>query len=314
MKKAVLSIVLLIGVALLFSAKVNSQKSLPARVFVPETGITFVLISPGRFQMGSPENEPARSRGEQRHWRTIKEPFYISETEVTVEQFRRFVKATGYLTDAERGTEEGGHTKGAFATVPDGDREWSANASWQFPFPNVFEFRQREDHPVVQVSWNDAKSFAKHFGYQLPTEAQWEYAARAGTTTAYLWGADEAGGKGFGNMNDASAAKRFCNWNRSFPFDDGYVFLAPVRSFKPNAWGLHDVTGNVAEWCEDAYVRDYPADGADESAATNGTARVIRGGSWLDPPDLYRMAKRFGFAPQGRRDFIGFRAVMKVKQ
>jgi len=314
MKKAVLSIVLLIGVSLLFSAKVNSQKNPAARVFVPETGIAFVLISPGRFQMGSPENEPARSRGEQRHWRTIKESFYISETEVTVEQFRRFVKATGYLTDAERGTEEGGHTKGAFATVPDGDREWSANASWQFPFPNVFEFRQRDDHPVVQVSWNDAKSFAKHFGYQLPTEAQWEYAARAGTTTAYLWGNDEAGGKGLGNMNDASAAKRFCNWNRSFPFDDGYVFLAPVRSFKPNAWGLHDVTGNVAEWCEDAYVRDYPADGADESAATNGTARVIRGGSWLDPPDLYRMAKRFGFAPQGRRDFIGFRVVMKVKQ
>ena len=222
------------------------------------------------------------------------------------------MKATGYLTDAERGTEEGGHTKGAFATVPDGDREWSANASWQFPFPNMIEHRLRDDHPVVQVSWNDAKAFAKHFGYQLPTEAQWEYAARAGTTTAYFWGNDEAGGKGFGNMNDASAAKRFHKWNRSFSWDDGYVFLAPVRSFKPNAWGLHDMMGNVQEWCEDAFVRDYPADGADESAAIGGNARVIRGGSWLDPPDLYRLAKRFGFAPQGRRDFIGFRVVMKV--
>ena len=314
MKKGLLTILVLIGVSLLFSPRVESQKNPAARVFARESGITFVLISPGRFQMGSPENEPGRGNGERQHWRTIKEPFYISETEVTVEQFRRFVKATGYLTDAERGTEEGGHTKGAFATVPDGDREWSINASWQFPFPNMIEHHLRDDHPVVQVSWNDAQSFVKHFGYQLPTEAQWEYAARAGTRTAYLWGNDEAGGKGFGNVNDASAAKRFCKWNRSFPFDDGYVFLAPVRSFKPNAWGLHDVEGNVAEWCEDAFVREYPADGADESAATNGNARVIRGGSWLDPPDLYRLAKRFGFAPQGRRDFIGFRVVMKVKR
>lgn len=312
MKKAVLTIVLLMGVSVVFSTRVESQRKLPARIVVPETGITFLLISPGRFQMGSPENEPARAKEERQHWRTIKEPFYMSETEVTVEQFRRFVKATGYVTDSERGREEGGHTKGAFATVPDGDREWSINSSWQFPFPNMIEHRLRDDHPVVQVSWNDAKAFAKHFGYQLPTEAQWEYAARAGTTTAYLWGNDEAGGKGFGNMNDASAAKRFCKWNRSFSWDDGYVFLAPVRSFKPNAWGLHDMTGNVAEWCEDAYIRDYPADGADESAATGSNARVIRGGSWLDPPDLYRLAKRFGFAPQGRRDFVGFRVVMKV--
>ncbi|HSE16770.1 MAG TPA: SUMF1/EgtB/PvdO family nonheme iron enzyme [Pyrinomonadaceae bacterium] len=95
------------------------------------------------------------------------------------------------------------------------------------------------------------------------------------------------------------------------------LFSTPVASQKslpspiyiPETGGI---SGNVAEWCEDIYVRDYHADGADESAATNGTARVIRGGSWLDPPDLYRMAKRFGFAPQGRRDFIGFRVVMKV--
>ncbi|HKG60010.1 MAG TPA: SUMF1/EgtB/PvdO family nonheme iron enzyme [Pyrinomonadaceae bacterium] len=312
MKKAVLSIVVLIGVVLLFSPPVESQKTAAPRVFVPETGITFLLISPGRFQMGSPENEPERGKGERQHWRTIKEPFYISETEVTVEQFRRFVKATAYVTDAERGAEEGGHTKGAFATVPNGDREWSDGASWQNPFPNLRDYRLRDDHPVVQVSWNDAKSFAKHFGLYLPTEAQWEYAARAGSKSAYLWGNDEVAGNGFGNVNDASAAKRFCRWNRSFPFEDGHVLIAPVRSFKPNSWGLHDVTGNVAEWCEDVYVRDYPADGADESAATNGNARVLRGGSWLDPPDLYRMAKRFGFAPQGRRDFVGFRVVMKV--
>jgi formylglycine-generating enzyme required for sulfatase activity len=310
MLKTTLSILILITSSLLFS----SQTTLPTRVVHRESGIAFVLIPAGRFQMGSPANEPQRSTNERQHWRVIKEPFYIAETEVTVEQFRRFVKATNYVTDAERGAEEGGHNKGAFATVADGDREWNASASWKNPFPNLTDFQQRDDHPVVQVSWNDAKRFVEHFGLQLPTEAQWEYAARAGTMTAYFWGNDEASGRGYGNVNDVSASKRFCHWNRSFPFDDGTVLIAPVRSFKPNPWKLHDMGGNVAEWCEDVFHRDYPADDSDESAAGNGNARVMRGGSWLDPPDLYRVAKRFAFLPQGRRDFLGFRVVMKVKQ
>ena len=317
MLKPALSILILVVLSFTLSANRPSlnqaQTNLPERIVHKESGITLILIQAGRFQMGSPENEPERGRGEKQHWRVIKEPFYIGETEVTVEQFRRFVKATNYLTDAERGVEEGGHTKGAFATVPEGDREWHAEASWKNPFPNLKDFRQRDDHPVVQVSWNDARRFVEHFGLQLPTEAQWEYAARAGTTTAYLWGNGEAAAKGFGNVNDASARKRFCQWNRSFPFEDGNVLIAPVRSFKPNPWKLHDVTGNVQEWCEDFYHRDYPADGADETAAVNGSGRVMRGGSWLDPPDLYRMAKRFAFLPQGRRDFLGFRVAMKAR-
>ena len=317
MLKSTLSILILIALSLTFSANHaasnEAQTSLPERIVHKESGITLILIPAGRFQMGSPADEREQGKGERQHWRVVKEPFYIAETEVTVEQFRRFVKATNYVTDAERGAEEGGHTKGAFATVAEGDREWNAKASWKNPFPNLRDFRLRDDHPVVQVSWNDAQSFVKHFGLQLPTEAQWEYAARAGTTTAYLWGNDEASGNGFGNVNDTSARKRFCQWNRSFPFDDGNVLIASVRSFKANAWKLHDMTGNVAEWCEDVYHVDYPADGSDESAAGNGNARVMRGGSWLDPPDLYRMAKRFAFLPQGRRDFIGFRVVMKAR-
>lgn len=312
MLKATLSVLILTGLALVFPAR-TPQTTLPERIVHRESGIALVLIPAGRFQMGSPANEADRGRGETQHWRVIKEPFYIGETEVTVEQFRRFVKATGYVTDAERGTEEGGHTKGAFATVQSGDREWNEIASWQNPFPNLSDYRLRDDHPVVQVSWNDARRFVDHFGLQLPTEAQWEYVARAGTTTAYFWGDDPAGGRGYGNVNDSSAKKRFCNWNPSFSFDDAHELLAPVRSFKPNPWKVHDLFGNVTEWCEDVYHRDYPAGGADESAAANGNARVMRGGSWLDPPDLYRMAKRFAFAPQGRRDFLGFRVVMKAQ-
>jgi formylglycine-generating enzyme required for sulfatase activity len=290
------------------------QTKLPARIVHRESGIALVLVPAGRFQMGSPETEPDRSRGERQHLRLIREPFYMAETEVTVEQFRRFVKATNYVTDAERGVEEGGHYKGAFATVADGEREWTETASWRNPYPNFKEYKLRDDHPVVQVSWNDASRFVEHFGLQLPTEAQWEYAMRAGTTTRYFWGDSEAGAQGYGNVKDAVSKKRFIKWVQSFPFDDGSTFVNVVGSYKPNAWGLRDMVGNVQEWCRDQYVRDYPADGADESAADNGSGRVMRGGSWFDAPDLQRSAKRFGFAPQGRRDFIGFRVVMKVPQ
>src|SRR6185295_3217348 len=172
-QKAMLTVIGLIGVSLLFSPRIDSQtrsSRLAARIVHQESGIALVLVPAGRFQMGSPESEPARGKGETQHWRVIKEPFYIGETEVTVEQFRRFVKATNYLTDAERGVEEGGHTKGAFATVVDGDREWTESASWKNPFPNLSDYRQRDDHPVVQISWNDARRFVEHFGLQLPTE------------------------------------------------------------------------------------------------------------------------------------------------
>jgi formylglycine-generating enzyme len=295
-----------------FTVPHTSQTSLPTRIVHRESGITLVLIPAGQFRMGSPENEPDRGSGERQHLRVIRKPFYMGETEVTVAQFRRFVNATKYLTDAERGTEEGGHHKGAFATIADGERDWSEVANWQNPFPNFKEYCPSDDHPVVQVSWNDAKRFADHFGLQLPTEAQWEYAMRAGTTTRFFWGDSEAGGKGYGNVKDRASKKRFSKWNLSFPFDDGSTFVNVAGSYKPNPWKLHDMVGNVQEWVQDYYQRDYPPDGADESAVENGVSRVMRGGSWFDAPDSQRSAKRFGFAQQSRRDFLGFRVVMKI--
>lgn len=293
---------------------IDPQTGLQTRIVHRESGIVLVLIPAGKFQMGSPETEPDRGRGERQHLRIIRQSFYMGETEVTVAQFRRFVNATKYLTDAERGTEEGGDQKGAFATVADGERDWSEVASWQNPFPNFKEYKLRDDHPVVQVSWNDARRFVEHYGLQLPTEAQWEYAMRAGTTTKYFWGDDEAGGKGYGNIKDAASKKRFVRWVQSFPFDDGSTFVNVVGSYNPNPWRLRDMVGNVQEWCQDQFVREYPPDGSDESSVENGSGRVMRGGSWFDAPDLQRSAVRFGFAPQGRRDFIGFRVVMKVPQ
>jgi formylglycine-generating enzyme required for sulfatase activity len=287
----------------------DAKTGLPKRVVHRASGIVLVLVPAGEFQMGSPVDEPDREANERQHRRVVRQPFYIGETEVTLDQFRRFVRATNYLTDAERGTEEGGHTRGAFAATPDGDREWNASASWRNPFPHLKDYRARDNHPVVHVSWNDARRFVEHHGLRLPTEAEWEYAARAGTRTRFFWGDAESGGHGHGNLKDATGRRRFEKWNSSFAFDDGVLLLSEVGRYRANAWGLRDAAGNVSEWCEDVYRKDYPADGADESAAEGERAapRVIRGSSWLDGPDFSRPAKRVGFLPQGRRDFIGFR-------
>ena len=278
------------------------------------SGIVLVLIPAGEFQMGFPEGEEGYKSRDRQHRRVIRKPFYLGETEVTVGQFTRFVVATRYETDAERGISEGGNPgRGGFAATPDGDRTWTATASWQNPFPNLKDYRRRDDHPVIHVSWNDAQKFCAHFGLQLPTEAQWEYAYRAGSCERFPWGDAEAGAKGYGNIVDQAHKNRFPKANLWFPFDDGFALIAPVGSYRPNAWMLHDMVGNVQEWCQDA-ASPYPEDGADESAVPGGkdSSRVMRGGLWLGAPENCGSAARFFFAPHGRRDFIGFRVAMSA--
>lgn len=194
--------------------------------------------------------------------------FYRSETEVTVAQFRRFVSGAGYTTDAERGVPEGGYT--AFAATSNGDRMWHSEANWQRPFPNIAEHVMREDHPVVVVSWNDAKRFCDFFGYRLPTEAEWIFAHAAAES---------------GNVADRSAAQRFPSWNSVFSFDDGAALLAPVRSYRPNGFHVYDTYGNVAEWCADAY---------DRSVTSATSARVVCGSSWIRRPVASRSRGTYG--------------------
>jgi formylglycine-generating enzyme required for sulfatase activity len=296
-------------------APTDPLTALPTRVLHKPSGLVLVLIPAGAFQMGSPPEEAERLADERQHQRLVKKPFYLGETEVTVAQFRRFVRATGYLTDAERSGEAGDRGKGAFASTPDGDREWSARASWQNPFPTLPEYQLSEQHPVVQVSWNDSTRFVEHYGLQLPSEAQWEYAIRAGSRTRFFWGDTESGAEGYGNVKDASGRKRFPRWNSSFPFNDKVILLADTRKFRPNPWQLYDMVGNVSEWCQDAYAKNYPtAAEIDERALTGDgqVPRVIRGSSWLDAPDFSRSAKRIAFRPQGRRDFVGFRVAATI--
>jgi formylglycine-generating enzyme len=158
----------------------DATTGLPKRVLHRPSGIALVLIPAGEFLMGSPASDEQQRRGlEQQHRRVIRHPFYLGETEVTVAQFRRFSAAAKYQTEAERGVPLDVHRHGSFASQPAGDREWSTIANWRNPFPLLRDYRLQEQHPVVHVSWNDAQSFCAHFNLQLPTEAQWEYAARA---------------------------------------------------------------------------------------------------------------------------------------
>jgi formylglycine-generating enzyme required for sulfatase activity len=283
---------------------------LPTRILHADSGIALVLIPAGEFMMGSPEAESGRTDAERRHRRIVRRPFYLGETEVTAGQFRLFADATGYRTDAERGTPDGDHALGSFAALPEGNRAWNAKASWRDPFPDLPDVEPRDDLPVLHVSWSDARAFAAHFGLRLPTEAEWEHACRAGTTTRFFWGESEAVGQSFANVAPASAQKRFPQESSTFPFDDGVAVLAPVGSYHANPWGLRDILGNVEEWCEDTFA-EYPADGADERAAMGGSAaRVLRGGGWVGNTTTTRCAARAAMGESSRRDFIGFRVAL----
>ena len=265
------------------------------------------LIPAGKFTMGSPKDEKDRSddEGPQREV-TISKAFYMGVYEVTRGEFAAFVKDAGYKTDAE---------KEGWAYAWDG-KSWGKvdGASWKKP-----GFEQTDEHPVTEISHNDAVAFCdwltKKTGktVRLPPEAEWEYACRGGTNTAYPWGDDPDDGKGWANAADQTAKKQFSNWT-AFSWDDGYVFTAPVGKFKPNAFGLHDMIGNVWEWCADWYADSYAnANNTDPQGPASGTSRVLRGGSWCDLPQLCRSARRLRSSPGFRVIDLGFRVVVDLK-
>ena len=275
--------------------------------------LKLVQIPAGKFLMGSPESEKDRDKEEIQHEVTISKPFYMGITHVTVDQFATFVKDSGYKTDAEKDGSSVG------SEIKDGtlDLKMVDGCSWRNP-----SFDQRGDHPVVQVSWNDAKAFcdwlSKKTGktVSLPTEAQWEYACRAGTKTAYPWGDDPDGGKGWANCGDQRLKKKLPNAAAAWMFfgwDDGFVFTSPVGSYKANAFGLYDMNGNAWQWCQDRYG-DYEKGAAtDPTGAATGASRVLRGGSWLDLPRFCRAAYRNRHSPGYRHTYrLGFRVVLDV--
>ncbi|MCD4727051.1 MAG: formylglycine-generating enzyme family protein [Pirellulales bacterium] len=289
-----------------------------------------VLIPSGEFKMGSgksaedtaaffnntydkdsllsPEIPGFFKNEHPQHRVRITKPFYLGVYEVTRGQFRQFVADTGYKTDAEKGA-----NPGARGFNPD-TKEFGFNENYSWRNAG---FEQTDEHPVVNVSWNDAVEFCKWLSkkegktYRLPTEAEWEYACRAGTTPRYYSGDDPEKLVGVGNVADAAFTAKFPYKKHTLKASDGYAFTAPVGKFKPNAYGLYDMHGNASEWCADWYGGKYyaasPAD--DPSGPESGDSRVLRGGSFGYPSVLSRSAKRLGFEPDYRCNLLGFRVV-----
>jgi formylglycine-generating enzyme required for sulfatase activity len=255
-----------------------------------------VVIPAGEFMMGSPENETDRDDSEgPRHRVTIAKAFALGRFELTVEQFAAFADETG-------------HDAGNVCDVwQDGTFDERPGNSWRKP-----NFAQTGRHPAPCLSWDDAKAYlawlSRRTGrtYRLPTEAEWEYAARAGSATRFHFGDGDKEYCGFGNGVDQAAlagvpGAREKGW-KALPCDDAFAFTAPVGSFAPNAFGLHDSHGNVFEWVEDCWNDNFTGAPADGRAWLTGdcSIRVQRGGAWGYPRDYLRIAVR-GRQGQGYR-------------
>ena len=237
----------------------------------------------------------------------ITRPFYLGVHEVTRGQFRRFVDDSRYQTEAEKDGKGGlGWNEDAMTF------EQNPRYTWLNP-----GFEQTDLHPVVNVSWNDALAFAEWLGkkegktYRLPTEAEWEYASRAGTATRYFCGDDAEGLAEVANVADGTAKAKHPDWT-TIVAQDGFVYSSPVGHYRPNAWGLQDMDGNVCEWCSDCYGADfYKGSRVDDPAGPLVAAfRVFRGGSWIGNPRGCRSAYRYGGMPDGRISSLGFRLVL----
>jgi formylglycine-generating enzyme len=282
------------------------------------------LVPGGQFAMGSadfyPEEAPVR--------RVEVEGFWIDERPVTVGQFRRFVKQTGYVTVAERqldpelfpGADPAMLVPGSLVFRParapvdlsDVRNWWSyvPGARWDRPEGPASDTYTRGRHPVTQVAYEDAEAYARWAGKALPTEAEWEYAARGGLDgKAFAWGDELApDGQMLGN-----------SWQGEFPWQnlmlDGYAGTSPVGAFPPNGYGLYDMTGNVWEWTRDSFTASHSqkpccAPPSDERIPR----RIIKGGSHLCAPNYclrFRPAARQGEAVDTSTSHIGFRCILR---
>jgi sulfatase modifying factor 1 len=275
-----------------------------------------VLIPAGTFRMGTddPSGFPADGEGPIREVRL--DAFYVDITPVTNAAFRRFVTATSYVTEAERF----GWSFVFVGDMAEADRdvpsvsgvEWwrrVEGANWMHPEGPSSNVNDRADHPVVQVSWNDAVAYAAWAGKRLPTEAEWECAARGGLDQKiYAWG-DELTPEGV----------HLCNiWQGTFPVlntaEDGYASVSPVRAFPPNGFGLYSATGNTWEWCADWFHSGFHADATrlNPVGPPEGSARVLKGGSYLchrSYCNRYRVAARSSNTPDSATTNMGFRCV-----
>jgi formylglycine-generating enzyme required for sulfatase activity len=270
-------------------------------------------IPPGEFMMGTPDAELKRERvpnsygqfEQPQHRVTLHQGFYLGRYPVTRAEFARFISETGYTIP-----------KGAYTHVQGRGWERSDDADWRAP-----GFPQTDRDPVTCVSYDDAEAYARWLSgrtgrtYRLPTEAEWEYACRAGTTSARFWGDDRDGAKYFANAADLSLAREMhdsTDPERFFWFDDDYAFTSPVGSFQANPFGVYDMLGNVWEWTADRWHDNYidaPSDGTAWANGQGDRRRVLRGGSWGAGPWDVRAGSRDSIDANERDSNTGFRLV-----
>jgi len=262
----------------------------PESVPAPE----MVRIAAGCFAMGSAPGEAGRHDNESRHPVCV-EAYSISRYEVTRGQYASFVNETGRVTP---------DTCHAF-----GDGGWGARAGYSWRDPG---YAQSDDHPVTCVSRDDALAYAQWLSeeqgvdYRLPTEAEWEYAARAGSPAARHWGESAGGACTWGNVGDQALARHYRDWPwQVHPCDDGHVHTAPVGSFRVSRYGLHDMLGNVWEWTCSSYDPGYR--GEERRCSSDDRNGVVRSGSWSNSPRWVRAAARFENRVDARFDLVGFR-------
>ncbi len=293
-------------------------------------GLKLVRIPAGEFMMGSHESleDLAKAFPQYEAWRfnmtdefplhrvRITHAFYMGSTTTTVGQFKQFVADSGQQSEAERdGT--GGY--GYDADTGQFDTKRNPKHNWRDP-----GFPQTDEHPVVNVSWNDAVAFCQWLSrkegrtYRLPTEAEWEYACRAGTTTRYWVGDDPELLPKIANLYDVTTATTLTQWQKyALHGRDGFVFTAPVASFKPNPWGLYDMHGNAWQWTNDFYGKDYyahsPIDDPTGPPSNDKQRHVRRGGAWLSWPLYCRATFRNYNTPVSRYFNLSFRVVLEDK-
>ena len=280
-----------------------------------------IKMEGGTFRMGSNSDQRIRSDGEGPVREVKIDAFYIDPTTVTNRQFKKFVEETDFKTDAEKY----GWSFVFFKFVPDkilrknppspSSAPWwrgIEGAYWQCPEGPESNIADRLDHPVTHISWNDAIAYCNWANKRLPTEAEWEYAARGGLDQkTFPWG------------NDLTPNGEYqCNiWQGDFPEnntkEDGYLGTAPVTTYKPNSYGIHNIVGNVWEWCQDWFSANYPLLRIKDNpqGPGNGDAKVIRGGSYLchhSYCNRYRVAARTANTPDSSTGNLGFRCVRDV--